>query len=108
MQSTVNQRFKSLRIKLGLSQVEFANAMNLSQTFVSRIEKEETDIPTNTLITICEKYGISSDWLLFGKGEMQQDQVQTQSQGQSAYAPPPGYILIAMEDFINYVKPRSE
>jgi transcriptional regulator with XRE-family HTH domain len=108
MLSSVNQRFKEIRFELNFTQNKFAELIGVTQNFVSRIEKDETDIPTDCLARIIKEFKINPNWLLFGEGEMQgSSQVQTQTQ----FALPPGYVLMAIQDMIKYItaqKPTSD
>lgn len=57
-------RLKEARLKAGLTQVELAEKLNLSQTSYQRMETENRDMKMSNIINICKTLNISSDWLL--------------------------------------------
>ncbi|QID32297.1 helix-turn-helix domain-containing protein [Pampinifervens florentissimum] len=65
----IGERIKFLRQVLHLSQKEFANAIGISQSRLSKIEAGE---PTkeSVLIAISRTFGVSLRWLKTGEGEM--------------------------------------
>ncbi|MCT6922773.1 helix-turn-helix domain-containing protein [Metasolibacillus sp.] len=66
----MNERFKQLRLQVGLNQTDMANKLNLSQAHISALEKG-TKIFTNRLVDdICRKFNASEEWLRTGNGEM--------------------------------------
>lgn len=70
MDSTVNQRFKKIRLSLVLSQAQFAEKLSISQASLSDIERGRTELSNNILIVLSNEYGISIDWIITGKGDM--------------------------------------
>lgn len=56
------------RIKLGISQAEFAKKMGVNTSTVYRWEKGQIDIPSSTLCEIADALGCTTDWLL-GRSE---------------------------------------
>jgi len=66
----INERFKIIREKTGMSKPEFGKAIGLSTSSVYFIEDKKTKISLQTIISICEKFKISANWLIFGKGPM--------------------------------------
>lgn len=71
MKSTVNQRIKEARNELNLNQAQFALGCNLSIGQISRLESDETlSVSSRTIKAIVDSYGISLEWLSYGKGEM--------------------------------------
>lgn len=59
--ATNAQNATSLAAKLGISSQAVSNQLKLSK------------IPKSWIVTLSSKYGISSDWLLYGKGTMKLD-----------------------------------
>ena len=60
----VNLRLKELRkLKLHLSQADFAKMFNIPQTTYSTYESGRVIPPLEFLLKICDKYGISLDYL---------------------------------------------
>ena len=63
-------RLAELRKLEKLSQIEFAQAIKISQSALSQIESGKTSMAINTLYSIISTFNINSEWLLFGKGEI--------------------------------------
>lgn len=54
----------------GLSQVEFANRLGASPTFISDLVREQKRPGAEFLLRIRQSFGVSIDWLLDGSGGM--------------------------------------
>lgn len=67
---TIGDRIRSLRYELGRSTGAFGDALGVTRSVVSGWE---TGSPPSLMsaVTLAETYGVSLDWLLLGKGEMQ-------------------------------------
>lgn len=63
----IGSRIRSVREDLNLSRELFSEKINISEVFLSQIERGDKSLSLNTLISICENTGCSSDFLLFGK-----------------------------------------
>lgn len=57
----VGARIKRLRMQAGISQIELAKAINVSQTHMSNIENGNTGISLWTAVRISRKLGCSID-----------------------------------------------
>ena len=66
----IGERFRAIRKSLRLEQTELAKDMGISQAIISQYEKGMTEIPLSVLEYFKKKHGISSDWVIFGIGEM--------------------------------------
>jgi transcriptional regulator with XRE-family HTH domain len=66
----IGERFRAIRKSLRLEQRELAKDMGISQAIISQYEKGMTEIPLSVLEYFKKKHGISSDWVIFGIGEM--------------------------------------
>ncbi|TQW60947.1 XRE family transcriptional regulator, partial [Clostridioides difficile] len=66
----MNENLKELRIKLGLSQKEFAEKLLVSDATISRLEKGERKLTDRFIFQICEVFNVNEDWLRNGNGEM--------------------------------------
>jgi transcriptional regulator with XRE-family HTH domain len=66
----IGERFRAIRKSLRLEQTELAKDMGISQAIISQYEKGMTEIPLSALEYFKKKHGISSDWVIFGIGEM--------------------------------------
>ena len=67
----VIQNLRTIRIKKGCSQMDIADVLNTTQQQYSKYENGQNEIPVRHVITLCKFYGISSDWLLGLKEEME-------------------------------------
>lgn len=70
---TDNQRLKFLMLRLGFKrQVDFANALDVKQGTISDIfrEKKGLGVSKAILFKLENLYGINSNWVKTGKGEM--------------------------------------
>ena len=66
----IGGRVRAVRKSLRLEQTELAKKMGLSQAIISQYEKGLTEIPLSFLEYHKNKHGVSSDWVIFGTGEM--------------------------------------
>lgn len=57
-------KLKMLRAGSGKTQVQVAAALGISQQMYSKYEQAAAPIDSNTIIMICELYGISADYIL--------------------------------------------
>jgi len=67
---SIIDRIRLVRKTLGLSQVEFARRMGLTQTYLSMIELEKVALTDKNIKLICATFAIDESWLRTGKGEM--------------------------------------
>ncbi len=66
----MKERIKELRRHLGLTQQEFAAKIRIDRSAIANYERG-TRAPGNTVIDqICQKYGVSEEWLRTGEGPM--------------------------------------
>lgn len=61
---------KRLRKELGLTQSQFADALNITAATVSRIESGKAPLTDRMLHSISMEWNVSEDWLRTGNGEM--------------------------------------
>lgn len=66
----MNERFKVLRKKLGLSQDEFANRLGLTRGAVTNIELGKTEPKPLFISLVCSVYDVNEEWLRTGEGDM--------------------------------------
>ena len=72
---TIGKRIKELRGKT--PRHDFAAFLGVSRSTIQRYEND-ADVPgTNLVVALCEKYKVSSDWLIFGKDASFQEDTQT-------------------------------
>ena len=67
----VIQNIRKIRIKKGYSQMDIAEILNTTQQQYSKYENGQNEIPVRHVITLCKFYGISADWLLGLKDDME-------------------------------------
>ena len=67
---TINERIKTVREKLGLSQARFAAGIPISNGYIAAIELGHRE-PTERIIRlVCTQYRVNEAWLRDEKGEM--------------------------------------
>jgi transcriptional regulator with XRE-family HTH domain len=71
MKQTVNERVKSLRTKLNLTQQEFAEAIGITSAQLSRIENGENTPQDGTLKKIAHAASVDLNWLKLGIGDVE-------------------------------------
>lgn len=65
----MNDRIAFLRREiLKISMEEFGNRLNISKAAVSHIEKGINQPSAQTVSMICDRFGVSEEWLRTGKG----------------------------------------
>ena len=70
---SINERFRMLRLELGLSQTAFGEPIGLSRSEVKNIEYDKTEPKQLTIPIICRQFNVSEKWLRTGEGEMFND-----------------------------------
>lgn len=66
----ISTRLKLLREKLNLSQKEFGKRVGVSRDVIGNIEYERVEPKEPFLTHLCDVFEINKEWLLTGKGEM--------------------------------------
>lgn len=69
----MNERIKLLRKTLHLSQDKFGAALGITGASVSRIESGINNPSESTLKLICSTYHVLYRWLVYGEGQMFED-----------------------------------
>jgi len=64
------ERFRLFRQSILKTQSELAEEMDSHQALITSYERGIRFPPTDLLILMSNKYGLSIDWLLLGQGEM--------------------------------------
>lgn len=70
LNTNMENRFKILRTILGLSSVQIAEELGITQPTVSRIETGKTKLSTSITRLICLTYNVNETWLRTGEGEI--------------------------------------
>ena len=66
----ISCRFRMLREVLGISQGEFARAIEKTASFIGLIESGKTNISHETVSAVCGIFHVNPQWLLTGEGNM--------------------------------------
>lgn len=61
---TLGQKVKKCREELGYTQVELAKRTQTSQSYISRLEKDDFNPSTQMVVSIAVTLGVSTDYLL--------------------------------------------
>ena len=69
--NSVGARIRTLREHLRLTQADFSAAVNVSRSFVSKLESDAELPGRGLLLAIAHEFGVSLDWLAAGNGNMQ-------------------------------------
>ncbi len=67
---TIGERIKAVRKNRKINQIDFAQSLGISQTHVSKMEKNIENPSKTLLMFISHKYRVSLEWLEFGIGEV--------------------------------------
>ena len=70
---TIGQRLRAVRHESGMTQTEFANALHLSKNAISVMEQGQRNMSKRTIASVCDRFGVSEEWLTTGIGEMHVD-----------------------------------
>ena len=66
----LKDRVKEVRLKLGISQRDFAKSVFISQTLLGDIELGNRNVNDRTIQLISTQFKVNKEWLLTGKGRM--------------------------------------
>ena len=66
----VNERIKSLRKSLSMTQEEFSKRIGLSRNFIAQVEIGTKTPSDRTISDICREFNADEEWLRTGNGEM--------------------------------------
>ncbi|AQS92095.1 transcriptional regulator [Gluconobacter albidus] len=64
----IGQRIKKLRRDLGLKQADFVAALDISRSYLSKIESGKEQPGRELLLKIAQEYNLTFDWLISGVG----------------------------------------
>lgn len=68
--SEINTRIAAVIQASGLTKTAFAERLNVSQSFISRLAIGASVPSDRTIVDICREFGVSEHWLRTGEGEM--------------------------------------
>ena len=66
----MNERIRILRTDKKLSQSAFGERLGCSRDMVNNLERGRVEIKDHIIKLICTEYGVSEDWLRYGKEPM--------------------------------------
>lgn len=66
----IGKRVLQARKELGLTQVQIENRAEISQGYISHVEKGNQNPSFDFLLKLAKTYDLSIDWLIFGVGQM--------------------------------------
>ena len=66
----MNERIKSLRKSLSMTQEEFSKRIGLSRNFIAQVEIGTKTPSDRTISDICREFNVNEEWLRTGEGEM--------------------------------------
>lgn len=70
MVSEISERISTVVASVGLTKSAFAQRLNLSQPFVSRLCSGVSVPSDRTILDICREFRVQEPWLRTGEGEM--------------------------------------
>lgn len=65
----VGLRIREIRETLGMSREKFCSICDISESFLTTVERGEKSITTKTLYKICTGANVSADYIVFGKNQ---------------------------------------
>lgn len=66
----MQNRIKTLRKKLNLTQEEFGKRLGMKKNSISQIENGINSLTEQLLVSICREFNVSEEWLRTGDGDM--------------------------------------
>jgi transcriptional regulator with XRE-family HTH domain len=67
MSDTIANRLRTLRMEHEISQEKLAEELDIARTTVSHLENGNREPSLYVLMAYAEYFGVSTDWILFGK-----------------------------------------
>lgn len=64
----IGLRIKELREEKNMTRLEFSDSIGIDNSTLGKIEKGTAGLPKPAILEITSKYGVSYDWLIFGRG----------------------------------------
>ena len=77
----MNERLKIIRLKLKLTQDDFAKKINVTRSAISNYEKGTRNIMNRVIADICREFNINEEWLRTGNGKMFKSRTREQEIG---------------------------
>ena len=70
MNTTIGDRIKKLRNELNLSMAAFGDKIKMTNSNISKMEKDLRVVTDRTITLICTEFNVNEEWLRTGKGDM--------------------------------------
>ena len=70
MMYEINARIKKLRLSLNLTQSEFGKKIGIRHSSLSDIENNKCIVTRRNIISICNIFNVSEEWLVSGNGDI--------------------------------------
>jgi len=67
MYMALSDRVRIIINECGLKQKAFAKSINVTDSFISKLLRDETGIANSTALLVEQLYGYSKDWILTGR-----------------------------------------
>jgi transcriptional regulator with XRE-family HTH domain len=64
----LSDRMRTVINECGLKQKDFAKSINVTDSYISKLVRDESGISNSTAMLIEKLYGYTKDWLLTGRG----------------------------------------
>ena len=77
----MNERIKSLRKSLSMTQEEFSKRIGLSRNFIAQVEIGTKTPSDRTISDICREFNVNEEWLRTGNGKMFKSRTREQEIG---------------------------
>ena len=105
----LSDRVRMMINECGLKQKVFAKSINVTDSFISKLLRDETGIANSTAMLVEQVYGYSQDWILTGRepkmaGEKERDLSNLQTQVITAIEGMEDHELQAVLTFIESLK----
>ena len=67
---TINERIRTIRSTLGLSQVKFSSITALSSGYIAGIETGRIAVNERLIKLVCSSFNVNESWIRYGEGEI--------------------------------------
>jgi transcriptional regulator with XRE-family HTH domain len=64
----LSDRMRTVINECGLKQKDFAKSINVTDSYISKLVRDESGISNSTAMLIEKLYGYSKDWIITGRG----------------------------------------
>lgn len=71
----IGQRLAAARKRKGLTQGDAASVFGVSESAYKNYELDKRSVPHELLVAACEEFELDANWLLFGRGQIDQSEL---------------------------------